>query len=195
MKDFTNKLVNLIIQNETPRLNDIMQEVSKKIQNDVIQKTYEVVDKFYQDYTRADGRVYIRVDEYRATPSKRRSKNGNRLVRKRDRNVSLRSAITNGMMRDDEGAVGVCRPLDGILGWESGVLFDEGYFQRHMKHSYKGSGFTEWDIVEDFLWGVHGNEGVAITEPSAGYELYEFIETYKPKFDRHYNDACKKFIK
>jgi hypothetical protein len=195
MKDFANELVDLIIQNETPRLNNIMQEVSKKIQNDVIQKTYEVVDKFYQDYTRADGRVYIRVDEYRATPSKRRDKRGNRLVRKRDRNVSLRSAITNGMMRDDEGAVGVCRPLDGVFGWEAGVLFDEGYFQRHMKHSYKGSGFTEWDIVQNFLSGIHGDESIAITEPSAGYVLNEFIENYESKFDKHYQNACKKFIK
>lgn len=195
MQGFHNTITNLIIQNETPRLNGIMQEVSKRIQNDFIEKTKEVVDKFYQDYTQADGRVYIRVDEYRATPSKRRDSKGNRLVRKRDRNVSLRSAITNGLMRDDEGAVGVCRPLDGMLGWMSGVLFDESYFQSHMKHSYKGDGFTEWDIVEDFLWGVHGNESVYITDPSAGYELYEFINNYKPKFDKHYNDVCKKFSK
>lgn len=194
MKDFTNELVNLIIQNETPRLNNIMQEVSKNIQNDVIAKTYEVLDKFYQDYTREEGRVYIRVDEYRATPSKRRDKKGNRLVRKRDRNVSLRSAILNGMMSNDEGAVGVCRPLDGILGWQAGVLFDESYFQRHMKHSHKGKNFTEWDIVEDFLWGVHGNESIYTTDPSAGYELNEFIETYKPRFDKHYDNACKKFM-
>lgn len=194
MNNFTNELVNLIIQNETPRLNNVLQEVSKKIQNDVIQKTYEVVDKYYQDYTKEDGRVYIRVDEYRATPSKRRNKKGNRLVRKRDRNVSLRSAITRGTMRDDEGAVGVCRPLDGILGWQAGVLFDEGYFQRHMKHSYK-HGFTEWNIVENFLEGIHGDESVYITEPSAGDELYMFIEGYKNTFDKHYEDACQKFIK
>ena len=194
MKDFTNELVNLIIQNETPRLNNIMQDVSKNIQKDTIQKTKDVVDKFYQDYTSEQGRVYIRVDEYRTTPSKRRNKNGNRLVRKRDRNVSLRSAILNGMMSNDEGAVGVCRPLDGILGWQAGVLFDESYFQRHMKHSDKGKNFTEWDIVEDFLWGVHGNESIYTTDPSAGYELYEFIETYKSKFDKHYNNACKKFM-
>ena len=194
MKDFTNELVNLIIQNETPRLNNIMQDVSKNIQKDTIQKTKDVVDKFYQDYTSEQGRVYIRVDEYRTTPSKRRNKNGNRLVRKRDRNVSLRSAILNGVMSENEGAVGICRPLDGILGWEAGVLFDEGYFQSHMKHSDKGKNFTEWDIVEDFLWGVHGNESIYTTDPSAGYELYEFIETYKSKFDKHYNNACKKFM-
>ena len=191
MKDFTNGLVNLIIQNETPRLNDIMQEVSKKIQQDAIYKTKSVIDQFYQDYS---PKVYIRVDDYRATPSKRRDKKGNRLVRKRDRNVSLRSAVTKDW-NSDEPAIGVCRPLDGILGWEAGVLFDESYFQSHMKHSYKGSNFTEWDIVEDFLWGVHGNENVATTEPSAGYELYEFIENYRPRFDQHYKDACQKFIK
>ena len=191
MKDFTNELVNLIIQNETLRLNDIMQEVSKKIQKDVIQTTYDVIDMFYQDYS---PEVYIRVDDYRATPSKRRDQRGNRLVRKRDRNVSLKSAVLKNW-DSEQPAIGVCRPLDGILGWEAGVLFDEDYFQRHMKHSYKGKNFTEWDIVEDFLWGVHGNESVATTEPSAGYVLYEFIETYKPRFDKHYQDACQKFTK
>ena len=194
MRDFMNELANLIVQNETPKLNDIMQEVSKKIQRDVIQKTVDVVDKFYHDYTIADGRVYVRVDEYRMTPSKRRDKKGNRLVRKRDRNVSLRSAITKNW-DSDQPAIGVCRPLNGILGWESGVLFDEGYFQGHMKHSDKGKNFTEWDIVEDFLWGVHGNEGVYTTDPSAGYELYQFIDTYQSRFDKHYKDACQKFIK
>ena len=189
MKNFHNTMANLIVQNETPRLNNIMQEVSKRIQKDFIEKTKEVVDKFYQDYTQADGRVYIRVDEYRATPSKRRDSKGNRLVRKRDRNVSLRSATLKNWDAD-EPAIGVCRPLDGILGWEAGVLFDESYFQRHMKHSYKGDGFTEWDIVEDFLWGVHGNESVYTTDPSAGYELYEFVNNYKSRFDKHYNDVC-----
>ena len=189
MKYFANELVDLIVQNETPRLNSIMQEVSKKIQTDVIQKTEDVIDMFYQDYTKADGRKYIRVDEYRAAPSKRRDKKGNRLVRKRDRNVSLRSAIMNGMMRDDEGVVGVCRPLDGIFGWEAGVLFDEEYFKSHMKHSYKGEGFTEWDIVENFLWGVHGSEDIFTTDPSAGYVLYDFINNYFETFDKYYKAA------
>jgi hypothetical protein len=190
MKSFSDELTDLIIQNETPRLNDIMREVSKKIQKDVIQKTKEVVDKYYQDYTQEKGRVYIRVDEYRMTPSKRRDKNGNRLVRKRDRNVSLRSVITKNW-DSNQPAIGVCRPLDNILGWQSGVLFDEGYFQTHMKHSHKGKNFTEWDIVEDFLWGVHGNESVYTTEPSAGYELYRFIENYDVK--KLFNDTVTKY--
>lgn len=190
MKSFSDELTDLIIQNETPRLNDIMREVSKKIQKDVIQKTKEMVDKYYQDYTQEKGRVYIRVDEYRMTPSKRRDKNGNRLVRKRDRNVSLRSTITKNW-DSNQPAIGVCRPLDNILGWQSGVLFDEGYFQTHMKHSHKGKNFTEWDIVEDFLWGVHGNESVYTTEPSAGYELYRFIENYDVK--KLFNDTVIKY--
>lgn len=194
MKNFHNILADFIVQSETPRLNDVMQEVSKNIQRDVVNKTKEVVDKFYQDYTQENGRVYIRVDEYRATPSKKRDSRGNRIIRKRDRNFSLRSAVTKNW-NSDQPAIGVCRPLEGILGWEAGVLFDEGYFQSHMKHSYKGKNFTEWDIVEDFLWGVHGNESVYITDPPAGYELHEFIQNYKPRFDKHYNDAMKKINK
>ena len=195
MKNFSDIMADLIIQNETPKINNIMYEVSKKIQNDVIQKTKEVVDKFYQDYTKENGRIYIRVDEYRSAHSKRNNKKWGRLVRKRDRNVSLKSAINRGFTRDDEGAVGVCRPLNNVFGWEAGVLFDQDYFQHNMRHSFKGKNFTEWDIVEDFLWGVHGNESIYITEPTAGWELYRFIDEYKPSFDKHYKEACRKYMK
>lgn len=186
MKNFNQALLDLILDKEMPRLNMIMEEVSKDIQKDLIKKTKDVIDKYYQDF---DPEFYIRVDDYRATPSKRRNKNGNRLIRKKDRNVSLRTAITRGL---DNGAVGICRPLENMWGYQAGIQFDELYFNQHMKHSYKGDNFTEWDIVEDFLWGVHGNVDVATTDPSAGLELYEFINTYKPKFDQHYNNALNK---
>lgn len=189
MSGFADEIVQTIISTEIPKIQNIIQEVAKNIQKDVVNKTYSVIDKFYQDYS---PEVYIRIDDYKAKPSKRRDKKGNRLVRKRDRNISLKSAVTKGM-DSDQPAIGICEPLAEGLGWQAGVIFDEGYFQRNMRHSYKGKNFTEWDIVEDFLWGVHGNESVATTDPSAGWELYEFINTYQSTFDKHYKDACKKF--
>lgn len=193
MKNFTDALVDSIIENEKPRLNRIMNEVAKKIQSDVVAVTYNLIDAFYEDYQRSDGRVYIRTDENKHPQGKDgRFKNKNSTQWKRGHDRSLMSAI-KAFNTSGEPAIGVCRPLDGAFGYQAGVLFDEGYFNSTMKHSVKGKNFTEWDIAEDFLWGVHGNESVYTTTPSAGWALYEYIDSYKPRFDKHYSDACKKF--
>lgn len=200
MKGFTNALTDLIIETEMPRLNNIIKEVAKKIQGDMVAVTYSVIDAFYEDYQHSDGRVYIRTDEYKAKHNNQRDKKGqfrykkSAMEYKRGRDVSLMSAV-KAMETSGQPAIGVCRPLDGMFGYQAGVVFDESYFQKKMKHSVKGDDFTEWDIVEDFLWGVHGNEAVYTTTPSAGWTLYDYIKSYKPKFDRHYNNACKKFRK
>ena len=197
MKNFTETLVNIIVEIETPRLNNIMQEVAKKIQGDMVEVTYSAIDNFYQDYAPM---VYIRTDDYKKKHNNKRNKKGqftrknSGMEYKRGRDVSLMSAIKT-MEASGQPAIGICRPLDGdLFGYQAGVIFDESYFEKRMLHSVKGSGFTEWDIVEDFLWGVHGNESVHITEPSAGLLLHDYVESYKPRFDKHYNDACKKFI-
>ena len=65
MKDFTDDLATLIGQKEADRLDNIMYEVAQKIQGDVVAVTYNVIDAFYEDYTREDGRKYIRTDEYK----------------------------------------------------------------------------------------------------------------------------------
>ena len=62
MKNFANTLADIIVENETPRLDNIMQEVSKKIQGDVVAVTYNVIDFFYQDYK---PQYYIRTDDYK----------------------------------------------------------------------------------------------------------------------------------
>ena len=197
MKDFTSDLVNLIVSNEKPRLDNIMREVAEKIQGDMIAVTYSVIDAFYQDYS---PQVYIRTDSYKAKHNKQKDKKGrfknksSDMEYKRGRDVSLMSAIKN-MKASNQPAIGVCRPLDGEFGYQAGVVFDESYFSKKMQHSVKGSNFSEWDIVENFLWGVHGNESVATITPSAGWVLYEYLNSYKLRFDIHYNNACKKFRK
>jgi hypothetical protein len=194
MKSFVNDLADLIIENERERLDNIMYDVAQKIQGDVVAVTYNVIDAFYEDYTRENGRKYIRTDEYKHP----RGKNGrfrykNKSEWSRGSDISLRTAIKS--MENGTPAIGVCRPLDNAFGYQAGVIFDEERVASKMKHSVKGSNFTEWDIVEDFLWGVHGNEAVYTTTPSAGSVLYDYINSYKPQFDKHYKNACKKFTK
>ena len=200
MEGFAKNLADFIIERETPRLNNIMREVAEKIQGDMVAVTYSVIDAFYADYR---PEVYIRTDEYKAKHNNQKNKKGqfrqkkSDMEYKRGRDVSLASAIKT-MEASNQPAIGVCRPIDGTnwsAGAIAGVVFDESYFAKRMKHSVKGDNFTEWDIVEDFLWGVHGNEAVATTDPSAGLVLYEYIDSYKPRFDKHYNDACKKIKK
>lgn len=194
MKDFADTLTNLIVENERERLDNIMYEVAQKIQGDVIAVTYNVIDAFYQDYQRSDGRVYIRTDEYkhpRGKGGKFRYKKRNEWGSSRNDDVSLRSAIKGNY--GGQPAIGVCKPSNMGFGYQAGVQFDESYFEKAMKHSVKG--FDEWDIVEDFLWGVHGNESVFVTTPSAGWALYKYVDSYRPRFDKHYKNACKKFIR
>jgi hypothetical protein len=196
MRDFTDDLKTLIGQNEAERLNNIMYEVAKKIQGDVVAVTYNVIDAFYEDYSRANGRKYIRTDEYKhphGKGGKFRRKKKSEWDSSRSKDVNLMSAVKR--MENGEPAIGVCRPLDGMFGYQAGVIFDEESVASKMKHSVKGNDFTEWDIVEDFLWGVHGNESVYTTTPSAGLALYDYINSYKTRFDKHYKDACKKFNK
>ena len=196
MRSFANDLETLIGKKESERLDNIMYDVAKKIQGDVVAVTYSVIDVFYEDYSRSEGRKYIRTDEYkhpRGKGGKFRYKNKKEWGSSRANDISLRSAIKR--MESGTPAIGVCRPLDGLYGYQAGVIFDEESVANHMKHSVKGDGFTEWDIVEDFLWGVHGNETVYTTTPSAGSVLYDYINSYKTKFDKHYKNACKKLNK
>ena len=196
MKSFADELKTLIGEQEAKRLDNIMYEVAQKIQGDVVAVTSNVIDAFYEDYTRNDGREYIRTDEYKhphGRGGKFRYKKRNEWNSIRNNDISLRSAIK--MMENNAPAIGVCRPLDGVYGYQAGVIFDEGYFTKRMKHSVKGDSFTEWDIVEDFLWGVHGADGVHNTTPSAGLVLYDYINSYKTRFDKHYKNAIKKFNK
>lgn len=200
MKDFEKSLTNLIVNNERGRLSSVLGEVASKIQQDMVATTYGLIDAFYQDY-QIPPRIYIRTDEYKAKHNNQKDKKGRWRPKKSDmefrrgRDVSLMTAVKS-MNADGQPAIGVCKPFDGedwSNGGYAGVIFDESYFESKMKHSVKGVNFTEWDIVEDFLWGVHGNENVHTTTPSAGYALHQYVNSYKPRFDTHYKNALKKY--
>lgn len=197
MKDFASTFADLIISKEKTRLNDIMQYVANQIQRDVIDVTYATLDAYYQDYMPPDRAYYIRTDEYKAKHNRPKDKKSGQFKRKnktewsRSSDKSLMSAIKT-LGESGQPAIGVCRPLDGMFGYQAGVVFDPDYFERAMHHENKG--FTEWDIVENFLFGQHGNgEAIHFTEPHADMILREYINSYKTKFDKHYNDAFKKF--
>ena len=203
MRNFADVLADVIVETEKTRLNDIMKYVANQIQNDVVAVTYNVIDAFYADYTQPP-RVYIRTDEYKKKHNldqngRKHDKKGHlskmsKTEIKRKSDKSLMSAIKD-LNESGQPAIGVLKPIDGTIGYQAGVLFDEDYFNNAsgMRHSVKGKNFTEWDIVEDFLWGVHGNESVYTTTPSAGYVLSQYIDTYQSRFDKHYKDALRKF--
>ncbi len=194
MKSFTDALTNIIMENEIPRLDKIMQEVAQKIQMDMVNVTYGLIDAYYQDY-KPD--YYIRTDNYKAKyghPKDKKSgqfRKKNKEEWKRASDISLASAI-KALGESGQPAIGVCRPIDGMWGYQAGVIFDPNYFNKAMYHEQKG--FTEWDIVENFLFGQHGNgKAIHFTEPHADIVLKGYIDSYKTQFDKHYNDACKKF--
>lgn len=202
MKASIDNLATLIGQQEADRLDDIMYEVAQKIQSDMVGVTYNVIDAYYEDYTKAKGRKYIRTDEYKhpRKSGKFRQKKKSEVTSSKRRDVSLKSAIKN--QPNDEPAIGVCRPLNGVYGYQAGVVFDEERVASKMRHSSlfdkdgnQRTDFTEWDIVENFIFGVHGNESVYMTTPAAGDVLYDYLHAYKPNFDKHYNNACRKFCK
>lgn len=197
MKSFADVVADTIISQELPRLDKIMQYIAKKAQGDVIGVTYAVIDAYYQDYMPPARAYYIRTDEYKANHSHPKSKKSGQFRNKtktewsRSNDVSLISAI-KALGDSGQPAIGICRPLDGRWGYQAGVVFDPDYFEIAMHHENKG--FSEWDIVENFLFGQHGNgEAIHFTTPHADIVLRNYINSYKAKFDKHYNDACKKF--
>lgn len=196
MKSFADLIADKIISNELPRLEKIMQYTAQKIQGDVIGVTYAVIDAYYQDYMPPERAYYIRTDEYRANNNHPKDKKSGQFRRKnktewsRSNDVSLMSAI-KALGESGQPAIGVCRPLDGRLGYQAGVIFDPSYFNQAMHHENKG--FSEWDIVENFLFGQHGNgDAIHFTTPHADMVLRNYLNSYKSKFDKHYNDACRK---
>ena len=50
MKNFTDQFADIIIANEIPRIDKIMNEVTQKISIDFTNKMYELIDKYYDNY-------------------------------------------------------------------------------------------------------------------------------------------------
>ena len=191
MRNFTDELVDLIIENEMPRIDKIMNEVTRNISIDFAREMFRLVDEYYDNYTPIR---YVRVYGQKR---KLRTKSGTTSRKPRAGQVSLHAAVTRG--GENEPAIGIYGGsfYDGYVG---GVVFDSSKFQQNgMKHI--GKGISEWNIVENFLYA---GDGVGVgdwrsvstaeyNEPSADEAMNIYMDFYGPTFDMHYKNAVKKF--
>ena len=188
MKDFTNELVDLIIENEVPRIDKIMNEVTKNIQTDFAREVYKLLDQYYDNYTPIR---YVRVY---GKKRKLRTKSGKTTRKPRAGQVSLHAAITRG--GEDAPAIGVSGGSYDT-GYVGGIVLNADYFNgNHMRHIGKGKNFSEWNIVENFMFAGEGGYGdirsyVDYSFPSANEEMSRFMDAYGSTLDKHYNDALK----
>lgn len=190
MKNFTDALADLIIENEIPRIDNIMREVTENISIDFAKEMFKLVDAYYDNYTPIR---YVRVY---GPKRKLRTKSGTTSQKSRGGQVSLHAAVTRG---------GESNPTIGI----SGGSFEEGYFggiafdpanfsENGMRHLGKGKDFSEWNIVENFLFEGEGGYGdirsYLGSGPSADKVMWEYMQNYDKQFDMHYKNAMNKFI-
>lgn len=191
MNNFADELVNLIIENEKPRIDKIMNEVTKNISIDFANETFRLLDEYYDNYTPIR---YVRVY---GKKRKLRTKSGSTSRKPRPGQVSLHAAVTR--IDSDGPAIGVYGGSydEGYIG---GVVFDPSKFQKNgMRHI--GKGISEWNIVENFLYagdgvGVGDWRSVSVAEynePSADEAMNIYMDFYGPTFDMHYKNALKKF--
>ena len=195
MKDFGKQLqkeiLKQILDTEVPKIKKVIKYVSEHAQADFVNQTNTLIDLYYEGYEPAS---YVRTEQYRKKqPRDEKGKFSTKQedTRRRANDISLREAIK----AKGEPGVGLCRSIDGSkFGYEAGVIFDPEYFDTAMKHSIRG--IEEWDIVSNFLYsnsdGV-GNLPQMQRSPEAATILDGFWANYDSTFDKHYNDAYKKF--
>lgn len=188
MKDFTDILVDKIISRERDRIDAVMKEVTMNIQRDFAKKMYELLDEYYENYEPIRYvRLYGRKKKLRRGATKMKAKKGG---------VSLHAAIARGGF--DAPAIGYVGG-DYDNGYYGGISFNPDYFKgqdNHIRHIGKGKNFTEWNIVENFLFAGEGGYGdirsyIDYSHPSADAEMQAFMDSYGPTFDRHYQNALK----
>lgn len=188
MKDFTDQLVDLILKNEEPRIDKIMNEVTEKIRDDFVAMTNSLIDDYYFDY------IPIRYVRVYGAKRKLRTKNGATKRKPVAGQVSLHAAI-NRMGTDGSYAISGGSISDGYVG---GIVFDSEYFKGNgMRHI--GKGISEWNIVENFLYAGEGvgtgdwRSQISYSPPSADKMMQTFMDSYDSQFDKHYQDALSKF--
>lgn len=192
MRDFTNELVDLIIEQESDRLNKIMKDVTENVMKDFAKETYKLLDEYYDNYTPIR---YVRVY---GGARKLRTKSGTTKRKPRGGQVSLHAAITRG--GEDAPAIGVAGG-DYYSGYIGGIVLDESKFKENgMRHIGKGNGFSEWNIVQNFMFTGDGGYGDWRSTAESGWsgvsadtELNAFMNSYDSTLDMHYENALKKF--
>ena len=190
MKSFADALADLIIENEIPRIDNIMREVTKNISIDFAKEMFRLLDAYYDNYTPIR---YVRVYGPKRTL---RTKSGKTKRKPVGGQVSLHAAITRG--GEENPAIGVSGGSfeEGYFG---GIAFDPEYFKGNgMRHIGKGKDFSEWNIVENFLFEGDGGYGdirsyFGVGGPSADEIMWDFMQNYDTQLDMHYKSAFNKF--
>ena len=188
MKKFTDALADLIIKNEMPRIDNVMREVTEKISIDFAKEMFKLIDAYYDNYTPIR---YVRVY---GPKRKLRTTSGTTKRKPRRGQVSLHAAVTRG--GEEAPAIGVSGGSfeEGYFG---GIAFDpENFSGDKMRHIGKGKDFSEWNIVENFLFEGEGKYGDIRSYldgggPSADQVMWEYMQNYDTKFDMHYKNALK----
>lgn len=191
MRDFTDALVDAIVNNERDRIDRIMEEVTMNIQKDFANKMYELLDEYYENYEPIRYvRLYGRKKKLRRGATQMKPKKGG---------VSLHAAITRG--GENAPAIGYVGG-DYEEGYYGGISFNPDYFRgadNHIRHIGKGKNFTEWNIVENFLFAGDGGYGdwrstseSGWTGTSADTEMQAFMNSYDQRLRQHYNNALNK---
>ena len=188
MKNFTDRLVDLIVTNERPRMDRIMDEVTKKVSVDFASTMFRLIDKYYENY---DPIYYVRVYGKRGKYLKNRKPKGGQ--------VSLHAAVTRA---GENGAAISFSGTNDQGNYVGGIEFDESKFKNNeMRHFNKG--IEEWNIVENFLFAGTGENAdgenlkgdirshIDYSYPSADLEMMRFMNTYGSTLDKHYNRALK----
>lgn len=186
MKDFTDQLVDLILENERSRIDKIMKYTTEQVSKDFALVMNRFLDMYYDDY---DPTSYVRVYGKRGKyMSGRKPKPGQ---------VSLHAAVSrdNDSLERSGGTLKIGSKEPSYVG---GIEFDESNFNRNkMKHF--GKGISEWDIVENFLYAGEGigkgdwrSVDDSYSAPSPNELINSYMDKYGPIFDKHYQDAFKK---
>lgn len=198
MGTFVDEMAEFILAKEKPNIEKVLNEVTENIRKDFAIETYRLIDKYYETY---EPMYYVRLYNRNGRGSKRtlgRSKGGVTKSSPRGKNkaghangLSLHSAITKG---------GENHPLIGVAGgnyvdgFVAGVVFDESYFKNdNMRHIDKGDNFSEWNIVENFLFAGEGGYGDWRSDPRSGYSELPADQELDTYMDNYYNTLYKHF--
>ena len=197
MRDFVDELIDTILEQEKPRINNIMKEVTDKVSKDLLQKTLRLLDSYYDNYTPVNYvRLYEPKRKLKSKAAKRKSK-GYTIRKPKSGGISLHTAIGQ-MQGNDLASISIG---DFDSGYTGGIIFDGNYFRSHMRHP--GSGITGWNIVENFLFsasdgvGNHPSMQRSVNDEDgsgeADFLLDACLDKYDAKIDKFYKDALNKY--
>ena len=203
MKDFTDKLVDTIIEHEKKRLDIVLNDVSKKISIDFATHMFMLLDEYYKNY---DPHRYVRVYE----------KKGKYMQGKTPApgQVSLHAAVTRGGAENADLSKNIDKHYrSDQVSYVGGIEFDSDYFRdkdNHMRHTTRTtknedgtstSRISEWNIVENFLYAGEGvgkgdwRSEIAYAHPSADVAMKAYMDSYYTTFKIHYDNALNSVIR